>query len=116
MVLPAAAYVALVIEAVTQFAETRGFTIGAYDIQRLSISSPLLVPPEDFIEILLNLTFRDNIATDTVKWFDFRISSVTTEDNWNEHARGMITLDQAPQGSTHRSCPTSYSILTLAQF
>ena len=104
MILPAAAYVALAAEAVTQFAERRGFTIQAYTIQRLFISSPLVVPTEGSIEILLNLNFHDKVAADSSKWFDFRISSVTAEDNWNEHAKGMVALEQAQSGISPFFC------------
>lgn len=63
-----------------------------YAIQGLNITSALIIPSEGSIETLVNVMELRGSTRDTVKWFDFRVSSVTEDGKWAEHAAGMISL------------------------
>lgn len=94
IIFPAAGYLAMAIEAVTQVAENQGETPRGYTFQRLFIKAPLVLPPKAEVETLFNLrVLNDSALQEDKRWFDFSISSVTADDKWTEHAVGMIALE-----------------------
>ena len=93
-IFPAAGYIAMAVEALTQVAEDQGFLIPlqGYTIQGLNISSAMIIPSEGSIETLFNMHELTMSTRDNVKWFDFRVSSVTEDGKWSENGAGMICL------------------------
>ncbi|KAI9727214.1 MAG: Type I Iterative PKS [Cirrosporium novae-zelandiae] len=90
---PAAGYMAMAIEAVTQVAEDRGTIPEGYALQGLHITSPLVLPIEGEVETLFNLLVLDGInSKEATRWFDFKVSSVTPDNKWTEHAAGRIAV------------------------
>lgn len=85
----------MAIESATQVMENRGFAPQGYTFQRLHIKSPLILPTEEAVETLFNLrVIHDVSSKEVTKWFDFRVSSVTTGGNWTEHAMGMVGVEE----------------------
>ncbi|KAF2452119.1 putative polyketide synthase [Karstenula rhodostoma CBS 690.94] len=95
-VLPAAAYIAMAIEAVSQLhLEDNVLPIKSFRLRNVAINSTLRVPDDEFgIETMLNLT-RVSMGTTREKsaWFKFSIASAEPEsDTWTEHCTGSISV------------------------
>ncbi|KAG9243665.1 hypothetical protein BJ878DRAFT_509631 [Calycina marina] len=93
VVLPAAGYIALAIEATTrelEILDSQWSAVG-YEIQDLKISSALIIPEESFIELCFNL-YRTSALDGSALQYVFSISSVTQGGKWSEHANGKISL------------------------
>jgi hypothetical protein len=84
----------MAVEALMQVAENQCLLrpLQGYTIQGLNITSALIIPSEGSIETLVNVLELRDSARDSVKWFDFRVSSVTGDGKWSEHGAGMIGL------------------------
>jgi hypothetical protein len=95
IIFPAAGYMAMAIEAVTQVYKDCNASFEGYTFQNLRIASPLILPEEGDIEILFNLrVLHQSTSVETSKWFDFRVSSVTTKGKWTEHVEGLIAAEE----------------------
>ncbi|KAH8589480.1 hypothetical protein B0O99DRAFT_692539 [Bisporella sp. PMI_857] len=92
-IFPAAGYIALAIEAITQEVEDKDplWSQKGYKIQNLKITSALIIPDDEPIEIVLNLR-EIPLSKSSSSQYDFCVSSVTEEGKWSEHAGGKITL------------------------
>jgi acyl transferase domain-containing protein len=100
VIFPAAGYLAMAIEAVTQTAELRSIAPKGYTVQRLFIKAPMIIPPEGEVETLFNLRIlSDPSSPEDLKWFDFSVSSVTADDKWSEHAVGKIALEASNEAN-----------------
>ena len=107
-VLPAAAYIAMAIEAASQIhMENNSQPIKSFRLRNVAINSTLRVPDDEFgIETVLNLA-RVSLGTtgDKSTWFQFSIASAAPDSStWTEHCTGSIsvqiraaTLDQDQQ-------------------
>lgn len=91
----------MAIEAIAQVAEDRGIIAQGYTLQNVTITTPLVLSLEGGTEILLNL--RVLSGTSSEKWFDFRISSVTSEGKWTAHAAGMGAVEEINTGTAATS-------------
>lgn len=93
----------MAIEALTQVAENRGLRLPGqgYTVQGLRITSALTIPSESSVETMFNLTEQSTFIKGSIKWFDFRISSVTHDGKWSEHGSGMIGLVKPCQDQHH---------------
>lgn len=88
---PAAGYVAMAIEAVSQVAQTRSVVFKEVLIQGLLIASPLILHAETAVETLFTLTATDSTPSHaSTRWFVFRVSSVTWDEKCTDHAAGKI--------------------------
>lgn len=94
VIFPAAGYLAMAIEAVTQFAEIWKIVIKGYTFRRMLIQAPLNITPEGDVETLFGLrTLQHSSLKTDRRIFDFSVSSVNIEGKWTEHAVGVIALD-----------------------
>jgi Polyketide synthase dehydratase len=84
----------MAVEALMQVADNQCLLkpLQGYTIQALNITSALIIPPEGSIETLVNVLELRGCTRNSVKWFDFRVSSVTEDGKWAEHGAGMIGL------------------------
>ncbi|KAM0279893.1 hypothetical protein ACHAQH_004333 [Verticillium albo-atrum] len=106
---PGAGFACLVIEAAAQTAQTEAEAetggreqvrpagsrvISGYRLRDVDIRQALLVPetPEG-IEIQTTLRPVDEKAIGTKGWKHFTVSSVTADNRWTEHARGLISVE-----------------------
>ncbi|KAF2963728.1 hypothetical protein GQX73_g9837 [Xylaria multiplex] len=96
VVLPAAAYIAMAIEAATQaFCDAPdSVQITGYSLRNVSIQSALKIPEDDYgVEVLLSLDLAGEATTTTPTWVNFSISSVTRDDNtWTQHCTGSVRV------------------------
>ncbi|KAK5625856.1 hypothetical protein RRF57_001572 [Xylaria bambusicola] len=94
VVLPAAAYVVMAIEAATQaFCVTpESAQITGYYLRNVSIQSALKIPEDDYgVEVLLSLDLAGEVTTTTPTWANFSINSVTRDGNtWTQHCTGSV--------------------------
>ncbi|KAH8799346.1 putative polyketide synthase [Xylogone sp. PMI_703] len=100
VVYPAAGYIVMAIEAAFQHATEKSLTIVGYKLREIAIGSALVIPEQsDGVEILV--TFKphtDSIRAPSDLWDEFCVYSVTEDNRWTEHCRGLIMV-QTPQRS-----------------
>ncbi|KAH8807730.1 fatty acid synthase [Xylogone sp. PMI_703] len=114
-VFPAAGYIAMAVEALSQVAEIGDTLIPlqGYTIQGLKITSALTIPSEGAVETMFNMTEVLSPAKGSSQWFEFRVSSVTEDEKWNEHGAGRIGLIErhtdSPEISNGKSWCTALS-------
>jgi len=84
----------MAVEALEQIAEDQELLIPlhGFKIENLRISSAMIIPEEGSIETLLNLRVLSSSSNASPLRYDFRISSITEEGKFSEHAAGMISL------------------------
>ncbi|KAI1387727.1 KR domain-containing protein [Hypoxylon trugodes] len=107
-VLPAAAYFAMVMEAVTQLNELSSspVEIKSYALRDISIQKALTTPDNDEgTEVLTNLRPSAYASDPKHTWWDFGVSSIDAENNVKEHMLGSIAINTRPRGSKPRELP-----------
>ncbi|KAL9122898.1 MAG: hypothetical protein Q9187_000549 [Circinaria calcarea] len=96
MVYPAAGFVTMAIEAAHQRAIDRGAQISGFTLREVTIGQALLIPdyqPE--METMVTLRpFNESVRAPSDLWDEFCIFSVTEDDNWMEHCRGLISIQK----------------------
>ncbi|KAI0572271.1 Polyketide synthase phosphopantetheine-binding domain [Pyrenophora tritici-repentis] len=96
---PGAGFVCLAIEAMKQLA--KGSSTGISDmspcrfkLQDVEIHQALLVPDNaDGIEVQTVLRHVDDKTIGLQGWRQFEVLSVTADNHWTQHAKGLITTD-----------------------
>ncbi|KAJ5327981.1 hypothetical protein N7452_008371 [Penicillium brevicompactum] len=96
IVYPAAGYITMAIEAARQRKSwvAPGAHIFGYQFRDVAISSALLIPetPGE-VEIVITLkAFSESVRSPSNLWDEFSVSSVSTENRWTEHCRGLIAV------------------------
>ncbi|KAI1080407.1 putative polyketide synthase [Whalleya microplaca] len=108
-VFPAAGYFAMAMEAITQLNELsdKPVKIESYVLRDVSIKKALVTPDDDDgIEVLLNM--RPSVYSEsdsTTTWWDFSVSSISSENEKKEHMAGSISINTRPRGKTPRKAP-----------
>ena len=96
IVYPAAGYVTMAIEAANQRALDRSAEISAFTLREITIGAALLVPeyqPE--VETLITLRpYNEGTRSTSDFWDEFCIFSVTEDDSWTQHCRGLISVQK----------------------
>ncbi|RYP81008.1 hypothetical protein DL769_002188 [Monosporascus sp. CRB-8-3] len=97
-VLPAAAYIAMAVEAARQMHHKTGNAplINSFQLRDVAISSPLFVKNDELgTETLLNMERVALTNTNVMSmWYKFSISSVTPDgNNWTEHCSGTVSAE-----------------------
>jgi NADPH:quinone reductase-like Zn-dependent oxidoreductase/SAM-dependent methyltransferase len=91
IVYPAAAYIAMVIEAMLQVtseaaeSESRGFVL----LEDVSIKSALIIPEHSAVEMLTSFRPWDSNPQSEPK-YEFHIYSATDDNKWTEHCTGLV--------------------------
>ena len=102
-VFPAAGYLTMAIEAISQIhddAHSAQPLVG-FTIRNVAIKSTMRVPDDDIgVETILNANVIDmKYLKDSPKWYEFSISSVDRQgDLWVEHCSGLIKTETAYNG------------------
>ncbi|TVY83944.1 Reducing polyketide synthase [Lachnellula suecica] len=95
MVYPAAGFMIMAIEAACQRAHTRAVEVAAYKLRDISIGQALLIPeyqPE--IETMLSLRpYNESSKEVSSVWDEFCVFSVTDDNIWTEHCRGLVSVE-----------------------
>lgn len=94
---PAAAYIAMAVEAVSQrnealclLEEKKRFTQPCYKLRDLSFAKALVLEKGKDQKIMLTLAPHPGPKD---LWFDYHVLSLT-EGVWNEHSRGLVRLEE----------------------
>ncbi|KAK4163340.1 putative polyketide synthase [Cladorrhinum sp. PSN259] len=93
---PAAGYLAMAIEAVS-WADSQQKAKGhiqGYALRDVDISNGLVVPDTtEGIEVQLSLCPCDPKVLDTIGWMEFKVQSVTSDNKWTDHCKGLIKVE-----------------------
>ena len=97
IIYPAAGYICMAIEAALQRSRMSDHTgeISRYRLKDIAIGKPLLIPDTtEGIETMLSLrSFNQSAQKSSEIWDEFRVFSYAKDEGWNEHCRGLITLE-----------------------
>lgn len=94
IVLPAAGYLSIAVEAVMQSAKNIEDLAGVV-LQDISIRAALMIPETAGIEIMTSLQIYEQFEEDSSNdWYRFRIYSVSNDNNWTEHCAGVIGIER----------------------
>ncbi|KAF5665736.1 polyketide synthase [Fusarium circinatum] len=95
-VFPAAGYLSMAMEAITQLNEMSQapLEIDSYIFRDISIQQALVTPDDDEgIETLFNMRPSRLITDEAMRWWDFNTSSVSTEGHAKNHMNGRICIN-----------------------
>ena len=96
IVYPAAGYVVMAIEAACQRATEMSVNIIGYKLRNIVIRQALVIPEQSGeVETTLNLRpYNESARASSDIWHEFYVFSVTEDDHWTEHCRGLISVQQ----------------------
>ncbi|RDW83572.1 type I polyketide synthase [Aspergillus mulundensis] len=107
IIYPGAGFICLAIEAMRQLSEIHSKTshvAAGYRLRDIDILQALVIPEtDDGVEIQTSLKRVCDKNINTREWKQFEISSVTSDNRWTLHARGLIMLE--PQNAPHKTAP-----------
>lgn len=102
IVYPAAGYICLAIEAVRQLPALTQQPVGeieGYQLRDVDFLQALVIPDNsDGIEIQTKLRSVSAIDSPSCEWKEFEVWSVTTDNRWTQHAKGLVSVQ--PKGSS----------------
>ena len=103
VVYPAAGYIVMAIEAAFQRATERSVTnINGYRLREITIGSALIIPEQSGeIEVLVTFKpYSESMRSPSDTWDEFCVFSVTEDNSWTEHCRGLVSVS-TPQKSAN---------------
>ncbi|KAE8373903.1 hypothetical protein BDV26DRAFT_296514 [Aspergillus bertholletiae] len=105
VVYPAAGYICLAIEAVRQLPALIQQPVGevqGYELRDVDFLQALVIPDNsEGIEIQTSLRSTSAKNSSSGEWNEFEIWSVTIDNRWTQHAKGLISIqpkDSSPHG------------------
>ncbi|CAG8364717.1 unnamed protein product [Penicillium salamii] len=126
IVYPAAGYITMAMKAAKQrlFWGAPNAEILGYQFREITISSALLIPetPGEAEVIITLKAFADSVRSPSNIWDEFSVSSVSSENRWTEHCRGLIAVQTPPKttnlvnGPAHEDSTTSIDQDLVADF
>ncbi|KAG8526400.1 Type I Iterative PKS [Bacidia gigantensis] len=98
---PAAGFLAMAIQARYQHAQQTSESLTGYKLREISIGHALIVSQEsDDLETLVSLRpYHESLRELSSIWHEFTVHSSTDNKSWTEHCRGLISIEQAIQGT-----------------
>lgn len=96
IIYPAAGYISMVIEGMAQQALRKGVSemVLGYTLRDIDITNALLVPEtSEGIELQLSLRPCSEKMLDVRGWTEFKAQSVTSDNRWTDHCRGLVFLE-----------------------
>jgi len=106
IIYPAAGYLSMAIEAVAYLAShsPKGEAVIGYQLRDIDILKALVVPETtEGIEVQLHLRPCNTRELDARDWLEFSIHSVTADNQWTEHCKGLISVAYADCHGWHTS-------------
>ena len=101
IVYPLSGFISMAVEAIKFRAESKGLCVDRYVIREIHTTQPLIIPADATVETILSLRpYNESASMSSDKWDEFRIQSWTTSQGWNDHCRGLITVES--NSTTHR--------------
>ncbi|KAL7757381.1 hypothetical protein ACKLNR_011908 [Fusarium oxysporum f. sp. zingiberi] len=107
-VFPAAGYLSMAMEAITQLNEMSEapLEIDSYIFRDISIQQALVTPDDDDgIETLFNMRPSRLSTDETMRWWDFNTSSISTEGHVKNHMTGRIRINTNKRRALARTVP-----------
>lgn len=107
-VFPAAGYLSMAMEAITQLNEMSEapLEIDSYIFRDISIQQALVTPDDDDgIETLFNMRPSRLSTDETMRWWDFNTSSISTEGHVKNHMTGRIRINRNKRRALARTVP-----------
>ncbi|KNA98553.1 hypothetical protein FOXG_02884 [Fusarium oxysporum f. sp. lycopersici 4287] len=107
-VFPAAGYLSMAMEAITQLNEMSEapLEIDSYIFRDISIQQALVTPDDDDgIETLFNMRPSRLSTDETMRWWDFNTSSISTEGHVKNHMTGRILINTNKRRALARTVP-----------
>jgi acyl transferase domain-containing protein len=100
IIYPAAGYITMAIEAARQrVLQAAPETLAqGYEFRDVDISSALIIP-ETPGEVEVVITLKISVRTPSDLWDEFLVSSVSSENRWTEHCRGLIAVQKTLKAS-----------------
>lgn len=107
---PGAGYICMAIEAAHQNAMANDQSVLGYQFRDIDFLHALVVPdtPEG-VEVQITLTPCSEKAIYAKGWKEFQVYSVTKENQWIEHCKGLIKADHVPFADGTQSNPTTFA-------
>ena len=97
VVYPAAGYIVMAIEAASQRTAAKNVKVARYKLREVTFGQALVIPEQSGeVETLVQLRPHQEgtkLLSDT--WDEFCVLSVTDEDRWTEHCRGLVSVERA---------------------
>jgi acyl transferase domain-containing protein/2-polyprenyl-3-methyl-5-hydroxy-6-metoxy-1,4-benzoquinol methylase len=91
---PGAGYICMAIEAAHQAAQTENKRILGYQLRDIDIQQGLVIPDTtEGVEVQLTLRPCSDKAIFAKGWKEFQVFSVSGENKWTEHCKGLIQVD-----------------------
>ena len=96
VVYPAAGYLIMAVEADHQQATERGVKITGYKLREVSIGQALVIPEQSGeVETVITLNpYLESTRSPSVVWDEFYVFSVTEDERWTEHCRGLVGVQE----------------------
>ena len=94
MVYPAGGFIAMAIEAASQYAMQSGIEASGYILRNISIGHALVIPEDDVETMFCLRPSVGDVQSSLETWHDFSVYSVTGTENWTEHCRGSISVQK----------------------
>lgn len=111
IIFPAAGYIAMAIQAITQLFKDSD-PIQGFTLQDVRIQAAMIVPEAAGLEIMTSLRGADKGLTDDPdRWYEFHVYSVTAENRWTEHCAGTISAQANTALDAHE---TSFDLNDVA--
>ncbi|KAE8852240.1 hypothetical protein HRS9122_02527 [Pyrenophora teres f. teres] len=101
-VYPGAGFICMAIEGLLQAEQGNTKAISGYRVRDVDMLAALVIPEgEDGIEVQLSLKPCGDKAIYAKGWKEFQVFSVTHDDKWSEHCRGLICIEHDRKSITH---------------
>ncbi|KAI9658377.1 MAG: putative PKS/NRPS-like protein biosynthetic cluster [Bathelium mastoideum] len=102
VVYPGAGFMAMAIEATAQQARQRSVEATTFELREVVIGQALVLPDDtEEVEVLLSLRpFTDSVRAPSSSWNEFTIYSVSPDNRWTEHSRGLVRIAPANKPDT----------------
>jgi acyl transferase domain-containing protein len=110
IVYPGAGYICMAIEGACQAAQASDKRILGYQLRDIDILQALIIPDTvEGVEVQLTLRPCSDKAIFAKGWKEFSVYSVSGENRWMEHCKGLISVDVASVGDAQArwGAPTS---------
>lgn len=107
VVYPAAGFICMAIEAMANQARVQSIDVASFELKEVSIGQALVVPDDaGEVEIILALRpFSTSIRAPSEVWNEFCISSVSPDNRWTDHSRGLIRVNKAHKPNDVSTAP-----------
>lgn len=99
IVYPGAGFICMVIEGMAQASQANDKRILGFHLRDIDILQALVIPDtSDGIEVQLNLRPCSDKAIYAKGWKEFQVCSVSGENKWTEHCKGLVSVTFASTG------------------